>query len=232
MPSQILGNDFGFAEKQVERNLLEIQKNIAHYKVKIIAVTKYFGLDAIKMGYKTGIRDFGESRAFEAIEKINQLPDEIREKSTFHFIGHLQSNKAEKVVQYFDVIHSVDTLKIAQVISKAACSLNKREKILLQVNNAGEAQKFGFTKDSLKSVFKEILDLEGIEVMGLMNIAPLNAEKQELRKLFSDIREFRNELSESFNVELPDLSMGMSNDYEIAVEEGSTMIRVGRKLFK
>ena len=102
----------------------------------------------------------------------------------------------------------------------------------MQVNNAGEAQKFGFTKDSLKSVFKEILDLEGIEVMGLMNIAPLNAEKQELRKLFSDIREFRNELSESFNVELPDLSMGMSNDYEIAVEEGSTMIRVGRKLFK
>jgi len=177
------------------------------------------------------MRDFAESRAIEAIEKISKLPQEIQENSTFHFIGHLQSNKAEKVVKHFDVIHSVDSLKIAKAISESACFLNKRERIFIQVNNAGEEQKSGYTKEQLREDFHQILNLNGVNVLGLMNMAPLGADKEELHRLFKDIRQFRDELEQEFKVSLPELSMGMSDDYDVAVEEGATMIRIGRKLF-
>ena len=216
----------------VKSNFQELQKNIAHLKVKIVAVTKYYGIDAIISGYNAGIRDFGESRANDAIAKISALPDEIKMNSEFHFIGHLQTNKAEKVVRYFDVIESVDSLKIALAISNAACKLNKKERILLQVNNAGEEQKFGFSKEKLENEFAEILRLPGVKVEGLMNIAPLDESEEGLANLFSDIRKFRDELEQKYNVTLPELSMGMSNDYKIALKEGATIIRIGRKLFK
>ena len=231
IPSQIWGEDVHIDRAKVKANLEEIQKNIAHSKIKIIAVTKYFGLDSIKAGYEVGIRDFGESRAIDAINKIEALPEEIKQNSTFHFIGHLQTNKVEKVVKHFDVIHSVDSLKVAKAISNAACQLNKREKVLLQVNNAEEEQKFGYAKDVLKTDMQELLNLEGLEIIGLMNIAPLNLNDNELEGLFKDIRLFRDELEQEFDIKLPELSMGMSNDYKIAIREGATIIRVGRKLF-
>ena len=231
IPSQIWGEDIHIDRTKVKANLEEIQKSIAHSKIKIIAVTKYFGLDSIKAGYEVGIRNFGESRAIDAINKIEALPDEIKQNSTFHFIGHLQTNKVEKVVKHFDVIHSVDSLKVAKAISNAACQLNKREKVLLQVNNAEEEQKFGYAKDVLKTDMQELLKLEGLEIIGLMNIAPLNLNDNELEGLFKDIRLFRDELEQEFDIKLPELSMGMSNDYKIAIREGATIIRVGRKLF-
>ena len=231
IPSQSWGEDIAIDSSFVKMNLDSIKQNIAHYNVKIIAVTKYFGLKAIKAGYEAGIRDFAESRALEAIEKIEQLPQEIRENSTFHFIGHLQSNKADKVVKHFDVIQSVDSLKIASAISKAACSLNKRERILLQVNNAGEEQKSGYSKEQLRKEIGDILSLEGVEVIGLMNMAPLGASEDELARLFKDMREFKDELEKSSNITLKELSMGMSDDYKVAVKEGATMVRIGRKLF-
>ena len=231
IPSQIWGEGFEIDPELVKANLQEIKNKIAHSKVKIIAVTKYFGIDGIKAGYDAGLRDFGESRAVEAVEKIKALPDEIRKNSRFHFIGHLQSNKASKVVEHFDVIHSIDSLKIARIVSDSACRLNKREKILLQINNAGEIQKSGYTKEGLKQDMEEILKLEGIEVIGLMNIAPLGEEKETLHNLFRDIRVFRDSLEEEFKIKLPELSMGMSDDYQIALEEGATIIRIGRKLF-
>ena len=231
IPASQWGQEVRINRELVKSNLREIQIDIAHSKVKIVAVTKYFGLDAILAGYEAGIRNFGESRALEAIEKIEKLPDDIRKNSTFHFIGHLQSNKAEKVVEHFDVIESVDSLKLAKKISEAACRLNKKEKVLLQVNNAGEEQKSGYSKEELRAEFKDIISLEGIEVSGLMNMAPLDANEDELAKLFYDIREFRDELEKEFNVTLPELSMGMSNDYKIALREGATIIRIGRKLF-
>lgn len=231
IPSQIWGEDIHIDRAKVKANLEEIQKSTVHSKIKIIAVTKYFGLDSIKAGYEVGIRDFGESRAIDAINKIEALPDEIKQNSTFHFIGHLQTNKVEKVVKHFDVIHSVDSLKVARAISNAACQLNKREKVLLQVNNAEEEQKFGYAKDVLKTDMQELLKLEGLEIIGLMNIAPLNLNDSELEGLFKDIRMFRDELEREFDIKLPELSMGMSNDYKIAIREGATIIRVGRKLF-
>ncbi len=231
IPSGSWGEDIAIDSSLVKLNLSKIQENIAHYNVKIIAVTKYFGLKAMMAGYEAGIRDFAESRAIESIEKIKQLPEEIKEKSTFHFIGHLQSNKADKVVKYFDVIHSVDSLKIASAISKSACSLNKREKILLQINNAGEEQKSGYSKEQLRFELKDLLSLEGLEIVGLMNMAPLGASEDELNFLFSDIKKFRDELEKESKISLPELSMGMSDDYKVAVKNGATMVRIGRKLF-
>lgn len=231
IPPSHWGGDVLVDEVAIRANLVEIENKIAPLKPRIIGVTKYFGLNAVIKGYEAGLRDFGESRAIEAVEKIKSLPSEVRKNSTFHFIGHLQTNKAEKVVEYFDYIHSVDSLKLAKAVSQAACQLNKREKVLLQVNNAGEVQKFGYTKEQLKSDLSEILNLDGLEVLGLMNMAPLGASEKELRELFSDLRKYRDELEEAFNIELPELSMGMSNDYEIAVQEGATIIRIGRKLF-
>ena len=200
-------------------------------EIKIVAVTKYFGQKAIISGYEAGIRDFAESRAQDGVLKIDTLPDEIRRNSKFHFIGHLQSNKAEKVVKYFDVIQSVDSLKIATTISKAACSLNKKIEILLQLNNAEEEQKSGYSKEQLKQDLNDILKLEGIQVRGLMNMAPLGASESELQRLFSDVRNFKTELEKEFEITLPELSMGMSDDYKVAAQEGATMIRIGRKLF-
>ncbi len=232
IPAEHWGEDIAIDDSLVEYNLSAIKEKIAHYNnVKIIAVTKYFGLKAIESGYKAGIRDFAESRAIESIDKINQLPQIIKDNAIFHFIGHLQSNKVEKVVRYFDVIHSVDSLKIAKAISKAACSINKREKILLQLNNAGETQKSGYSKEQLEIDFPEIISLDGIEVIGLMNMAPLAAQEVELHRLFSDVKEFRGFLEKKFQVTLPELSMGMSDDYQVAVQEGATMVRIGRKLF-
>ena len=231
IPSKRWGEDIAIDSALVKSNLSKIKQQIAHYNVKIIAVTKYFGLKAIEAGYEAGLRDFAESRAVEAIEKIEKLPEEVKTNSTFHFIGHLQTNKADKVVKHFDVIHSVDSLKIASAISKSACSINKREKILLQVNNAGEEQKSGYTKEKLREELSDILSLGGVDVIGLMNMAPLGANGDELNRLFKDIKEFRDELEKDFKITLPELSMGMSDDYEFAVRNGATIIRIGRKLF-
>ena len=232
IPSNSWGDNISVGLGLVERNLFEIKKEIAPCKLKIIGVTKYFGVDAIVNGYRAGLRDFGESRALDAISKIKTLPNEIRENAKFHFIGHLQTNKAERVVEYFDYIHSVDSLKLARVVSDAACRLNKRERILLQVNNAQEEQKFGYDKEQLKRDMAELIKLPGIEIVGLMNMAPFMAEEEVLRDLFRDLRKFRDELQDEYEINLPELSMGMSDDFKIAVEEGSTMIRIGRKLFK
>lgn len=231
IPAKSWGEDIAIDSSLVKTNFNSIKNKIAHYNVKIIAVTKYFGLKAIEAGYEAGLRDFGESRVNEAIEKINKLPKHIIENATFHFIGHLQSNKVEKAVRYFDVIHSVDSLKIAQAISKTACSLNKKERIFLQVNNSGEEQKSGYTKQQLDKELKDLMSLNGIEILGLMNMAPLGADSEVLKNLFSDIKNYRDKLEKKYNIALPELSMGMSDDYEIAVQEGATIIRIGRKLF-
>ncbi len=218
-------------KETIKKNLLQIQEQIAPYTPKIIAVTKYFGIEAMISAYEAGLRDFGESRAVEAIEKINSLPNEIKENSKFHFIGHLQTNKVNKVVCNFDVIHSVDSLKLANVISEEAVKYGKVQDVFIQLNNAGEEQKYGFSKDELVKDFEEILKLKGLNVLGLMNIAPLQVGEDELSKLFEDIKQTQIELVNKNNCELKEISMGMSNDYQIAAAHGATMLRIGRKLF-
>jgi pyridoxal phosphate enzyme (YggS family) len=215
----------------VKENLLRIREEIEPCQPKIIAVTKYYGADAIISAYNAGIRDFGESRAIEACEKIRSLPQDVRENSKFHFIGHLQTNKVKNVIGVFDYIHSVDSVKLAQCISQTAMAEGITQKILIQVNNAGEEQKFGFSKSDVYESFEQIKQLEGVEVIGVMNMAPLGASENELHSLFSEIRELRNELENKYGCRLPEISMGMSQDYKIASLEGATMLRIGRKLF-
>nr|QGT49808.1 YggS family pyridoxal phosphate enzyme [uncultured Candidatus Melainabacteria bacterium] len=215
----------------IKKNLLQIQEEIAPCKPRIIAVTKYFDKDAIIAAYNAGFRDFGESRVIEASEKINNLPDEIKNNSTFHLIGHLQTNKVKQAVNVFDYIHSVDSVKLAQSISQHANQIGKIQKILIQVNNANEEQKFGFSKEEVFKNFEQIKNLESLEIAGVMNMAPLGIEPNEIAKLFSEIVQIRNKLEKEFNCKLQEISMGMSQDYKIAAQQGSTMLRVGRKLF-
>ena len=215
----------------VKKNLLQIQEEIAPYRPRIIAVTKYFDEEAIEAAYRAGLRDFGESRAVEAVQKISGLPDYVKENSTFHFIGHLQSNKVRKVIEVFDYIHSVDSLKLAEIISQEALNHRKVQNILLQLNNANEIQKFGFSKDELSESFGKIAELKGVNVSGLMNMAPLGASEEELNRLFSDVVKTKELLEKQFGVELKEVSMGMSQDYKIAAQNGATMLRIGRKLF-
>lgn len=215
----------------VKKNLLQIQEEIAPYRPRIIAVTKYFDEEAIEAAYNAGLRDFGESRAVEAVQKINNLPDYVRKNSTFHFIGHLQSNKVKKVIEVFDYIHSVDSVKLAEVISQEALTHGKVQNILLQLNNANEVQKFGFLKEELFESFGRITELKGVNITGLMNMAPLGATENELDRLFSDVIRTKELLEKQFGCELKEVSMGMSQDYKIAARNGATMLRIGRKLF-
>lgn len=215
----------------VKENLLKIREDIAPYTPNIIAVTKYFDESKIIEAYEAGLRDFGEAKVIEAIEKIQKLPQEIKNNSNFHLIGHLQSNKVKKAVGNFDYIHSVDSFKLAELISEEALSKNIKQKVLLQINNANEIQKFGFSKQGILQDFQEIKNLRGIDVVGLMNMAPFGLEKQALIDLFKDIVKLRDKLEEKFDCELKEISMGMSGDYKEAVAAGATTIRIGRKLF-
>ncbi len=216
---------------KVKENLSKIQEEIAPYRPNIIAVTKYFDEEAIEEAYNAGLRNFGESRTIEAIEKIEKLPAEVRSNSTFHFIGHLQSNKVKKTVEHFDFIHSVDSLNLAESISAAAKTFGKVQKVLLQLNNAGEIQKSGFSKEELFESFPEIIKLDGIAVEGLMNMAPLGADDKTLFELFSDVAATKKLLEEKYNCKMKELSMGMSQDYRIAARCGATILRIGRRLF-
>ena len=218
-------------EHTVKENLLQIQEEIAPYKPNIIAVTKYFDETAVINAYNAGLRDFAESRVIEAITKINNLPADVRNNSRFHFIGHLQTNKVKKAVANFDYIHSVDSYKLAKAISDEAQNTGKVQNILLQVNNADEFQKFGFSKQEIFDIFISIKSLPNINIAGLMNMAPLGAPEDELNRLFEEVAQIRNKLETDFNCSLKELSMGMSQDYKIAVKHGATMLRIGRKLF-
>ena len=215
----------------IEQNLLDIKQEIEPYKPNIIAVTKYFGHEVIIGAYQAGLRDFGENRVLDAIEKINLLSSEIRQNSKFHLIGHLQSNKVKKAVGNFDLIHSVDSLELAKKINQEAEKIDIVQHVLLQVNNAGEEQKSGFEPSVLIDSFGKILELKNIKVDGLMNMAPLIDDKQELKRLFDEIAELKTTLECKYEYKMDELSMGMSGDYTVAVASGATMIRIGRKLF-
>lgn len=210
----------------IQENYNRILKIVDGKNVRIVAVTKYYDENAIINAYRAGLRDFGESRALESVEKINKLDDEIRQKSTYHFIGHLQTNKVKHVVGFFDYIHSVDSLKVAKEIAKCAAEKGIVQKILIQVNVADEKSKFGIAPLQTDDLIKEISKLDSLKIEGLMNIAPLVDDEKELRKYFSQMRKLKERYG------LKELSMGMSNDFKIALEEGATIIRLGRTLFK
>lgn len=218
-------------DKLIKERLIQIQEDIAPCKSNIIAVTKYFEAQKTIDAYDVGLRDFAESRVNEAIDKINALPEEIRKNSRFHFIGHLQTNKVNKVVKFFDVIHSVDSLALAEKISKSAIEQSKIQKIFIEVNFAQEDNKFGYSEEMLYEDFSQIKNLGNIEILGLMSMAPLGAEEEFLYALYSKVVSVQKDLSEKYSFPMKEISMGMSQDYIIAAKCGATQLRIGRKLF-
>jgi len=214
----------------IDKNIEGLRRRIARacersdrdpVAVKIIAVTKNFSPRAIRDAISCGLTDFAENRVQEAAAKMEQLAD-CRSSFKLHFIGHLQSNKARDVLEIADIIHSVDTLHLAHLLNEKAV---RKVPVLIQVNLAGEESKFGFVGDNLDSAARSICRLPNLEVLGLMAIAPQAADAQELRPLFARLKIL------NYAYSFRELSMGMSDDFEVAIEEGSTMVRIGRAIF-
>ncbi len=191
--------------------------------VTLVAVTKGFPPEAVREATAAGLTHFGENRVQEAQDKLPQLAD-LSPRPTWHMVGHLQTNKVKTALSLFDIIQSVDSLHLAEAISRRAPQ-SARVPVLLEVNVAGEAAKYGFAPDELPAQTEAIRSLSGIEVRGLMTVAPLADDPENVRPVFRELRRLNESLG------LRDLSMGMTADFEVAVEEGATIVRVGRAVF-
>ncbi|HEY3763321.1 MAG TPA: YggS family pyridoxal phosphate-dependent enzyme [Verrucomicrobiae bacterium] len=195
--------------------------------VQLLAVSKTHPAEAIQSAMDCGQVFFGESKVQEAKAKIPLCPGKAR----WHFIGHLQSNKVRDAVELFEMIQSVDSLNLAKEISKRCEQAAKTMPILLEVNVAGEASKFGYKPEALLRELKEINALPKIEVHGMMAIPPYSVDAEKSRAYFRRLRDLKTEAEQILGAPLPHLSMGMSGDFETAIEEGSTIVRVGTALF-
>lgn len=214
--------------------------------VTLVAVSKTHSAERVLEAVQAGLEDFGENRVEEASEKIARVNDQVSERPIWHLIGHLQSRKARDLFSeagepLFDLVHSVDSVKLAGKLSHLAEAHGTKLDVLLQMNVSGEASKEGFDavgwdhtteiRARLWQDFSTIRSMPGLTVSGLMTIAPIVEEMEQARPVFRRLRLLRDGLSESFGAVLPDLSMGMTDDYPVAVEEGSTLVRVGRAIF-
>lgn len=195
--------------------------------IALVAVSKTHPPESIREAFGEGQKIFGENRVQELLSKAPLLPSSIR----WHLLGHLQSNKIRKVLPVCELIHGVDSLELALDIDRIAGELGLFPRILLEVNVSGEGTKFGFKPDVLRSELETLLALPKIQIDGLMTIAPYTEEPEQTRPVFGALRELRDELAVSGGAPLTTLSMGMSGDFEIAIEEGSTLVRVGTAIF-
>jgi pyridoxal phosphate enzyme (YggS family) len=220
----------------IEANLNRVRNEIAQAAqgsgrrvndIELIAVTKTHPTEIVREAVDAGQLVFGESKVQEARAKIPLLPSSIR----WHFIGHLQKNKIRHALPLFEMIHSVESLELAQAIDRIAQDDGLHPRILLEVNVAGEGSKFGFKATTLRAELESLLLLPRLSIEGLMCIPPLAEETETSRKYFVELRELRDTLEQEFQVKLPHLSMGMTNDYSVAVEEGATFVRVGTAIF-
>lgn len=196
-------------------------------EITVVAVSKRQPLQEIEEVFDVGCRDFGESRVQEALSKRADEPLDIR----WHLIGSLQKNKVNKVAGRFALVHSVDTPELAHVLSRAGEAQEVTTSVLLQVNTSGEMSKHGWSPAQWLEGFEELLALPGIEIEGLMTMAPLTDDVEIIRDCFAGLRRFRDDLQTRFECRLPHLSMGMSQDYEWAIAEGATLLRIGTAIF-
>ena len=214
------------------QNRIQQAKDKSEYgqQVQLIAVSKTKPLSMLKEAYEAGIRDFGENKVQELVDKYEQLPKDIR----WHMIGHLQRNKVKYIVDKVYMIHSVDSYRLAEEISKEAVKKQVQVHILLEVNIAGEDSKFGLSNfEETISLTKAVAKLPGICIKGLMTVAPYTENPEENRVFFAKLKQLavdiKNENIDNVSIEV--LSMGMTGDYEVAVEEGATYVRVGTGIF-
>ena len=231
----------------LETNLRAVQGRIAAAAeragrvpsdVTLVAVTKTQSPETVQAAYDLGLRHFGENRVEEAEEKIDELPADI----TWHMIGHVQSRKAQRVASRFEVVHSVDSLKLARRLDRFAAERAEALPAMLEFNVSGEESKYGFSAssrpdkddgwESLLTAIEEIIALPHLSVQGLMTMAPIVAHPEEARPVFVGLRQLRDDLAARFpHLEWQHLSMGMTDDFEVAIEEGATLVRVGRAIF-
>jgi pyridoxal phosphate enzyme (YggS family) len=220
----------------VAENLERVREQIAQAATKsgrsaddveLVAITKTHPAQIVRQAIQAGQILFGESRVQEARAKIPELPSKLR----WHFVGHLQKNKVRHALPLFEMIHSVDSLALAQDMNRIADEEGLHPRVLLEVNVAGEGSKFGFAPDKLRDQMEELLAFSRLSIEGLMTIPPMAEEAQASRKYFVQLRQLRDGLEKEFNLKLPQLSMGMTQDYSIAIEEGATLVRVGTAIF-
>ncbi|MCX8495847.1 MAG: YggS family pyridoxal phosphate-dependent enzyme [Akkermansiaceae bacterium] len=221
---------------EVEENLLTVRRRMQAAcsragrdlsEVELVAVSKTFPVDSVRDAMDAGQVAFGESRLQEAEPKIECLPGSLK----WHFIGRVQRNKVRKLLPHFGWIHGVDSAKLAAYMNEVAGELGLFPKVFLQVNVGDEASKGGFEVDALRAELDTILSLDRLEIMGLMCIPPPGPDAGASRPWFVRLRELRDALEIDFGVKLPALSMGMSDDFEVAIEEGATHVRVGSAIF-
>lgn len=198
-------------------------------EVTLITVSKTKPVELLKEAYMAGSRDFGENRVQELLEKYDQLPTDMR----WHLIGHLQTNKVKYIVDKVYMIHSLESIKLAQEISKEALKKNVSVKVLIEVNIGNEDSKFGLSKEQVIPFLKEIHNLPGLQVEGLMAIAPICENPEENRAYFKEMKQLSVDIIRENidNINMNVLSMGMTGDYTVAVEEGATYVRVGTGIF-
>lgn len=225
-----------FCMAEIAENLDRVREQIAQAAAKagraaddieLVAITKTHPAAKVREAVDVGQTLFGESRVQEARVKIPDLPSSVR----WHFVGHLQKNKIRQALPLFEVIHGVDSLTLAQEMNRIAEADGMHPRVLLEVNVADEGSKFGFSPDKLRDQMEELLALPRLSILGLMTIPPLAEEVEASRKYFLQLRELRDRLQTEFRVDLSQLSMGMTQDFPIAVEEGATLVRVGTAIF-
>ena len=214
-------------KEQVEKACVRVRRDPG--EVRIIAATKYTDGEGVRMIGELGLSDFGENRADELLKKKAYA----REKAMWHFIGHLQSRKARDVVPEVEYIHSIDSLKILEKVGKEAAKCHKTQKVLIEVNISGEETKYGLIPDNVIDFITKAEKIENIKLKGLMTMAPHSDDMEQIRVIFRQLRQLRDKVCRIKGAgSFSELSMGMSNDYIVAIEEGATMIRVGSSIFK
>ncbi|HYR22702.1 MAG TPA: YggS family pyridoxal phosphate-dependent enzyme [Chthoniobacterales bacterium] len=220
----------------IAENLERVREQIAQAAAKVgrggdgvelVAISKTHDAAKVREAVEAGQTLFGESRVQEARVKIPELPSNLR----WHFVGHLQKNKIRHALPLFEMIHSVDSLALAEDINRIAEEDGLHPRVLLEVNVAGEGSKFGFQPDKLRAEMESLLAFSRLSILGLMTIPPVAEEAEASRKFFVQLREVRDRLQTEFHVDLAQLSMGMTQDYAVAVEEGATLVRVGTAIF-
>lgn len=198
--------------------------------IKLVAVTKFVDVARIEETIKEGIIAIGENRVQEAKEKRDTF--HLIDKVEWHMVGHLQTNKVKDAVRIFDLIHSIDSLKLAEKLNEEGKKINKIVKGLIQVNTSGEDTKFGLKKEEIDNVLKEIANMTNLTIEGLMTIAPFASDENLIRQCFRELRLLSESIDNKFkNVTMKYLSMGMTNDFEIAISEGANIIRIGTAIF-
>jgi pyridoxal phosphate enzyme (YggS family) len=230
--------NIGMTNLEIQENLQEVEENIKKAcerigrndkDVLLVAVSKTKPIELLQDVYQQGIRDFGENYVQELTEKIDTMPKDIK----WHMIGHLQRNKVKYIVGNVFMIHSVDSFRLAEEISKEAVKKNTTVQILIEVNVAGEENKYGVSPEQTEGLIRQIAGLKNIIVKGLMTSAPYVENPEENRKYFKQLRQLCVDINAKNidNISMDTLSMGMTNDYVVAIEEGSTMVRVGTAIF-